>query len=232
MDYIIKLLFILFVSSISITNGLAQKYNSFAGIRVGYALPMGQFASHEFETGGYALLGKSIGVEAAWFISPKLGFGVDVSTKSFGFASGYYAEDLKENTPEYTSPVDMLSGPYKITTYMGGVYYKTEIIPKLYSTFKLMGGVFVAKTPDQFYGCDIFMKGPTYWWKTGSLDRTFGLLAGASLEYRLFDHVSVLLLADFSYAKSAFVYNNGFNLYTVEMQMPIFQLLPGINIHF
>lgn len=232
MDYILKTLIILVVSSLSITGSQAQKYNSFAGVRVGYALPLGQLASHEFETGGYALLGKSIALEAAWFIKPKLGFGFDISTKSFGFASGYYAEDLKENTPEYTSPVDMLSGPYKVTTYMAGVYYKTEIIKKLYSSFKLMGGVLVARTPDQFYGCDIFIKGPTYWWKTGSLDRTFGLLAGASIEYRLFDHVSLLLQSNFSYAQSAFVYDNGNELYTVEMQMPIFELLPGINIHF
>ena len=232
MEYRLKLIIILIISSLSLTKILAQKYNSFASIRIGYALPMGQFASHEFGTGGYALLGKSIGGEAAWFISPKLGFGIDVSSKNFGFASGYYAEDYVENDPS-AKTVDLLSGPYSVRTFMGGLYYRVNIAHKFYSTFKLMGGVYSAKTPDQFYGVvdNLFQK-ENFFWKTGSLERTFGFLTGASFEYTIFDHVSLFLQADFSYAKPAFVYDNGTELYTVEMQMPVFQLMPGINIHF
>jgi len=232
MEYRLKLLIILIVSSLSSTNAFSQKYNSFAGIRIGYALPMGQFASHEFGTGGYALLGKSIKGEAAWFISPKLGFGIDVSTESFGFASGFYADDFVESEPTYKT-VDLLSGPYSVKTLMGGVYYKVNITKKFYSTFKLMGGVYSAQTPDQFYGVvDKLLQAENFFWKTGSLDRTFGFLTGASFEYNVFEHVSILLQADFSYAEPAFVYDNGQELYTVDMKMPIFQLLPGINIQF
>jgi hypothetical protein len=193
---------------------------------------MGQFASHDFATGGYALLGKSIGGEAAWFITPKLGFGMDVSFMSFGFASGYYADDYADNDPS-TKTVDLLSGPYTVRTFMGGGYYKVNITKKFYSTFKLMGGIYSAVTPDQFYGVvDNLFQQEIFFWKTGSLERTFGFLTGASFEYNVFDHVSLLLQADFSYAKPAFVYDNGTELYTVEMKMPIFQLLPGININF
>lgn len=232
MTYCYRLLIILIVSSLSYTNVLAQKYNSFAGIRLGFALPMGQFASHEFGTGGYALLGKSIKGEAAWFISPKLGFGIDISSQSFGFASGYYADDFVESEPTYKT-VDLLSGPYSVKTLMGGVYYKVNITKKFYSTFKLMGGVYSAQTPDQFYGVvDKLLQAENFFWKTGSLERSIGFLTGASFEYNVFDHVSLLLQADFSYAAPAFVYDNGDELYTVEMKMPIFQLLPGINIHF
>jgi hypothetical protein len=232
MKYALKLLITLIVSSLSLSKVQAQKYNSFAGIRVGFALPMGQFASHEFGTGGYALLGKSIGGEAAWYIKPKLGFGVDVSFKSFGFASGYYADDYADNDPS-TKTVDLLSGPYNVRTFMGGAYYKVNIAKKFYSTFKLMGGIYSATTPDQFYGVvdNLFQK-QIFFWKTGSLERTFGFLTGASLEYNVFDHVSLLLQADFSYAKPTFVYYKGTELYTFEMQMPIFQLLPGVNINF
>jgi len=227
-----KLLIILILSSLSSTNVLAQKYNSFAGFRLGYALPMGQFASHEFGTGGYALLGKSIKGEAAWFISPKLGFGIDFSTESFGFASGYYADDYVENDPS-TKSVDLLSGPYSVRTFMGGIYYKVNITRKFYSTFKLMGGIYSAMTPDQFYGVvDNLLQKENFFWKTGSLDRTISFLTGASFEYNIFDHVSILLQADFSYAEPAFVYDNGQELYTVNIKMPIFQLLPGINIQF
>lgn len=229
---ITKSFIILIVSCLGFTLVSAQNNNSFFGVRIGAALPMGEFASHDFGTGGYALLGKSVGAEAAWFITPKLGLGMDVSFKSFGFATGYYAEDYLENEPSYKS-IDLLSGPYSIRTYMGGLYYKVEIANKFFSTFKLMGGMYSARTPDQFYGVvDNLFEKENFFWKTGSLDRTFGFLTGASFEYNIYEHVSILLQADFSYAQPDFEYNNGNELYTVEMQMPIFQLLPGINIRF
>ena len=116
---------------------------------------------------------------------------------------------------------------------MGGAYYKIHITQKLYSTSKLMGGMYSAITPDQFYGVvDNLFEKENFFWKTGSLERTFGILTGASFEYNIYDHVSILLQADFCYAKPAFTYDNGSELYTIEMQMPIFQLLPGINIQF
>jgi hypothetical protein len=228
----IKLIFILFLLTLSVKSAYTQHNSSFLGIRFGPALPMGKFASHEFGEGGYALLGKSFGGEAAWYISSKIGIGVDVSYKTFGFASGFYADDYLENEPSYKS-VDLLSGPYMVRTYMGGVYYKVNIAKKFFSSFKLMGGMYSARTPDQFYGVvdNLFQK-ENFFWKTGSLDRTFGFLSGASFEYNIYDHVSILLEADFSYAKPVFIYDNGEELYNVDLQMPIFQLLPGINIHF
>lgn len=230
----LKSFIILIVSILSISNSAAQHTNSFIGLRFGAALPLGQFASHEFGTGGYALLGKSFGLEGAWFINPKLGFGLEVSSNSFGFASGYYADDMKENTPEYISPVDMLSGPYKVRTIMGGAYYKVEISQKIHSTFKLMGGIFEARTPDQFFGVEVFMQGKTYWWRTGSLDRSFAFLTGASFEYKLYEKVGLILQTDFTYARAAFTYYNpsGSSNYTNYMKMPVFKLQPGINIYF
>lgn len=221
----------LIFSSLLSTVTLAQQ-NFFGGIRIGYTLPMGQFASHEFGTGGYALLGKTLGMEAGWFISPKVGFGIDISTNSFGFATGFYAEDMQENNPEIEGSVEMLSGPYSVKTMMGGFYYRLGITPKIFTTFKLMGGVFSAQTPDQFHGAIIYVQGKNYWWKTGSLDRTFGLHTGASFEYHVLDHVDLVLQADFSYAESSFIYYRGNETYTQDMKMPIFKLLPGINIRF
>ncbi len=232
MTNFLKIFIILIVSSLNTVNISAQKFNSFVGIRIGYALPMGQFASHDFETGGYALLGKSISGEAAWFITPEIGFGIDISTSSFGFASGYYRDDYIENEPSYKT-MDLLSGPYKVQTYMGGAYYKLNVSRKFFSTFKLMGGIYTARTPDQFYGVvDNLFQRENYFWKTGSLDRTFGFLAGASFEYHIYEHVSLLLQADFTYAEPAFVYDNGQELYTENIKMPIFKLIPGINIQF
>ncbi len=227
----LRLFIILIVNCLSVGIGWAQVTNSFAGIRFGAVLPMGQFASHEFGKGGYALLGKSFGGEAAWFINPKIGFGVDFSANQFVFASGYYAEDYKENDPSFNS-VEILSEPYKLKTYMVGAYYKVAISRKLYSTFKLMGGFMTARTPDQFYGVDAFMAGKITFWKTSAYDSKFTFLGGTSLEYRLDERVSLLLQADFTYAEMAFTYITGSSSYINYMQMPVFRLQPGINIHF
>ncbi len=227
----LKTLILLLVFGLVYTNTFAQKYNSFAGVRYGWALPMGEMASHEYGYGGYALLGKSYGAEAAWFITPEIGFGADISFNSFGFAAGYYAEDYKESEPSINK-VDMLSGPYKIVTYMAGPYYKVQYSPRLRSTFKLMGGLMNARTPDQFYGADVFFAGKLYFWKTGSSDSRFTFLTGASFEYKLYDQVSLLLQADFTYAQMAFAFSKGSSGYVDHLHMPVFRLQPGINIHF
>lgn len=231
MTKVYKIIIILIISGISIKPASAQKYNSFVGIRFGAALPMGEFASHEYGSGGYALLGKSFGGEAAWFVTPKLGFGVDFSMNSFAFASGYYAEDYKENSPEFIS-VDLLSGPYRLTTYMGGAYYKIAISSKLHTSIKLMGGLFRARTPDQLYGVNAFMVGKLNYWKTGSQDTKFTFLTGASFEYKLYEQVSLLLQADFTYTQAAFTFITGNSSYIDYLHMPVLRLQPGINIHF
>lgn len=227
----IRSIIILILSILSFFSASAQHTNSFVGIRFGKVLPMGEMASHEFGYGGYALLGNCFGGEAAWFITPKLGFGVDVSSNSFGFASGFYADDFLASEPSYNK-VDMLSGPYKLSTYMGGPYYKVAISRKFNSTFKLMGGIMKARTPDQFYGVDAFMVGKITFWKTGASDTRFTFLTGASLEYKLYENVSLLLQADFTYAQMAFKFLKGSSGYTDHLHMPVFRLQPGINIHF
>jgi len=227
-----QLLMILILSSLSFTFVSAQNPNSFVGIRFGGALPMGEFASHEYGYGGYALLGTSFGGEAAWFVNPNLGFGVDVSMNSFNYANGYYAEDYKESDPAF-SKVEMLSSPYKLRTYMGGIYYKASISPKLQTTFKLMGGLFNARTPNQLYAVSTSMVGNLSFWKTSAKDSKFSFLTGVSVEYKLYEQVSILLQADFTFAQVAFKFNTGSNSsYTDYLKMPVFRLQPGINIHF
>jgi|APIni6443716594_1056825.scaffolds.fasta_scaffold21009_1 hypothetical protein len=214
-------------------NDSLKKYNSFVGIRFGAALPMGEFASQEYGYGGYALLGTSFGGEAAWFVTPKLGFGFDYSMNSFNFATGWYAEDFYlENAADYAH-VSILSGPYKLRTYMAGVYYKIAYSSKFHSTFKLMGGRFAAKSPDQFYGIKTNAFGNLNWWKTGAWSYKFTFLSGVSFEYKLYEQVSLVLQADFTYAKAAFTFvTSGTSSYTDYLKMPVFRLQPGINIHF
>lgn len=213
---------------------LAQKFDSFVGIRIGAVLPMGELASHNYGYGGYALLGKSFGCEAAWFITPRIGFGIDASINSCEFASGYYAQDIYEANIKDYNHVTFMSGPYKIKTIMGGAYYKVAFSPKFHSTFKLMGGLFIARSPDQMYRIEAkFLNLNSYGWKNGATDRNFSFLTGASFEYKIYDQVSLVLQADYSYTRAAFTFiTSSTSGYTDLLRMPIFRLQPGVNIHF
>lgn len=227
----LKLFIVLTISCLGANVVLSQNNNCFVGVRFGAALPMGELASHQYGSGGYALLGKSFGAEAAWFVHSNFGLGVDYSTNFFPFASGFYAEDYQQQDPSFTI-IDLLSGPYKVTTYMAGTYYKVRLGRHLSSTLKLMGGIMHARTPDQFYAVNAFMIGKLSFWKTSSRDSKFAFLTGASLEYNIDDRVSLLLQADFTYAEEAFYYLTGNSGYTNYLNMPIFRLQPGINIYF
>ena len=223
---------ILFLIALNFKSVSAQKYKSFAGIRYGSSIPMGEFRLQEYNKGGYALTGKCLGVEAAWFITPKLGFGVDASNSSFGYASGYYVEDYKATEPAF-SDIGMLSGQYTLKTYMGGVYYKATISPRFHSTFKLMCGLSDIRTPNQLFYVDAFGGVKLTFWKTSAKSLRFGFLTGASFEYKLYEQVSLLLQADFTYTEAAFVFaTSSTSSYTNYLQMPVFRLQPGINIHF
>jgi hypothetical protein len=116
---------------------------------------------------------------------------------------------------------------------MGGVYHKIGYSAKFHTTFKLMGGAFVATSPDQFYGVKTIRFGNLNWWKSGATDIKFSGLVGASFEYKLYDQVSLVLQSDFTYARAAFTFDtSSTSSYTDYLQMPVFRLQPGVNIHF
>lgn len=223
--------FILMIGILGWLNTFAQHDNSFVGVRFGAALPMGEFASQEYGYGGYALSGKSYGLEGAWFFNPKFGCGIDISTNLIGISAANYARDYRESEPSFTS-VDMLSGPYKITTFMGGAYYKRSYSKKLFSTFKFMGGLFRTRSPDQFYGIKDSMIGNFTFWKTASYDTKFTFLTGASIEYQLYEHVSLLLQTDFTFTQADFTFITGNSSYVDYLKLPVLRLQPGININF
>ncbi len=228
-----KVFILLILSCLNYPIVFAQKHNSFIGIRFGAALPMGELASHNYGYGGYALLGKSYGLEGAWFITPKIGLGLDYNSNSFEFASGYYSQDvLQANSQDY-SHVSVLSSPYKIKTFMGGIYYKIHGTSKFSSTIKLMAGMFRASTPDQLYNIITISYGNLSWWKTSASNLKWTFLTGLSLEYKLYDQVTLLLQTDFTYARPSFRFiKSQTESYVDYISMPVFRVQPGLNIHF
>lgn len=226
-----KILAIASVILLSLQASFAQEKLFFGTVKSGAALPMGEMASHKLGTGGYALLGPGYSIQTGYFFYKNLGFIVDISFKNFPFASGFYLEDYIESEPFFTH-VDMLSTNYKVRTFMAGMLYKAHIYKKLSSDFKLMGGLFSARTPDQFYVVNAYDAGTLYFWKTTALSRKPGVMAGASLRYDLYEMVTLSLNGTFSYTRSAFTFTRDTGGYTDLLHMPIFSLEPGITVKF
>jgi len=210
---------------------MAQENRFLAGFRYGFSLPMGQFASHEYKYGAYALLGTTFTSEAVWYFYKGFGAGANFSASYYPIASGYYAEDLDIHDA-FGEDYDLKSGPYTVRTYMAGACYRLPVYKRFSASFKALGGLFWAMSPDQFYGATFYLEGPMYWRKTSARSSRFTFLTGAALNYRLFENVTLLLETEFTYAESRFPFIKANQRVYQYMKMPLFKLQPGINITF
>lgn len=221
---------ILILSSIACkTIAQTNKYN--VTMRVGYALPMGEFASHDFGYGGYALLGKTIGIEGIYYLTDKIGVGADISYKEFRFASGYFLLDYITSEPAFSS-LNMLSTNYTVKSFYGGGYYRINVTDRFSANCKLMGGVVISRTPDQLFTGEAFSVGKTYFWKTSARSVSPAVLSGINLSYRLFEHIDAGIQFDFSYTRAKYTFIRGNEKYYDYLHIPLLQLIPGITVHW
>ncbi len=216
----------------------AQDKPFLVGFRYGFSLPMGQFASHEYkrdnkEYGAYALLGTTFSVESAWYSKKRIGFGVNYSVSYYPIAIGYYLIDKDSAIPEANN-FRLKSSPYEVRTFMAGALYRLPISKRFNVSFKGMGGLFWAKSPDQVYQAFYFMIGDRTWSKTSAISLKGSFLVGATINFKLFDHVDLLIESEFTYAKSGFAFwNAAGTTKTIQiMKMPLFKVQPGLNITF
>jgi hypothetical protein len=214
----------------------AQNSRFGVGLNYGYSLPMGQFASHEYKRdgvqyGAYALLGSTFSGEGSWYFYKNLGAGINISISYFPIADGYYLEDKDADDAAATN-FRLKSGPYEVRTYMAGTLYYLPISEKFGIKLKGMGGIFWVQTPDQLYAADYFGVGRLVWAKTPARSSSFSFLTGTALNYKLFEHVELQLVAEYSYAKAAFNFWDATltNKYTQYLEIPIFRLQPGLII--
>ena len=100
--YITYFIVSLFFSVITNSNVLAQNANKFnISMNAGPALALGQLASQQYNSGGYALSGFSTLAAGIWYFRPALGVGVAISATSFPFADGAYGDE----EPAFPIPV-------------------------------------------------------------------------------------------------------------------------------
>jgi len=216
----------------------AQEQRFAIGLRYGYSLPMGQFASHEYkrdgkEYGAYALLGSAFSAEGTGYVIDRLGIAANISVAYYPIATGYYLEDKDADDPAGMN-FRMKSDPYEVWKFMAGVLYKLPIREKISFTLKGMSGILWAKTPDQLYAANYFGIGEYVWMKTQARSTVISILGGMACNYQLFPNVELNLCSEFSYAKPTFSFWDA--KLTVktdrEIRMPILKVQPGLTITF
>jgi hypothetical protein len=228
----ISILLLVFVTGIVVSQAQNNKY--VLGVRYGYSLPMGQFASQEYNYGAYAMLGNSFEAEGTWYFHKSIGFGMNYSMSFYQVATGYYLEDLQNDTTNPSAVYNFLkSEPYTVNSYLAGFFYRLPVTDRIGVSFKGMGGICKVRTPYQFYS-GTYLIGNLFHVITPAISSKFSVLVGATIRYKLFDHVDLLMESEFSYVESKFTFwKNGYTTKEVHsMKMPLFKLQPGINITF
>jgi hypothetical protein len=227
---------VLFASlcAIAITghNLMAQNTNKFSvRINAGPALALGQLASQHYNTGGYALSGISAVMEGIWYFRPELGVGIAVSTTSFPFADGAYAHDMVNSDP-FMETLYLKSDAYKVRALTAGLYYCKQIAGKFSATGKLAGGLLWAQTPDHLFSASYFTV-PNFAFKiTPSHSTTSTFQSGLALQYKLFDHVELSLIADYTLAVPAFGFHSSTNSYVKKITFSYLNTMMGIDFRF
>jgi len=230
------ILLLALIMNMNQSNAQEQRFN--IGIRYGYSLPMGQFASHEYkrdgkEYGAYALLGSTFSAEGIGYVVNRIGIAANASVAYYPIAAGYYLEDKDADDPAAVN-FRMKTGPFEVWTFMAGVLYKLPVSEKSCFTFKGLSGILWAKSPDQLYAANYFGIGEFVWTKTSASSTSFSLLGGSAFNYKLFPNVELNLCAEFTYASSKFSFwDANFTVINERtIKMPLLKVQPGLTITF
>jgi hypothetical protein len=182
-------------------------------LQSGLALPYGQLASKNFSNGGYAVYGTGSSAEAIWQFNKQLSAGVAFSMSEFPFDENTYAQDLVDDDV-FMDNLYMKSDPFEVLTYTTAMYYSGAILKKIQLSGKLGGGIIWAQTPDQLFSATYFGGIKRTYKVTPSRDTKPVLTTGITCHYQLFEHVDVLLFADYYLADMGFNFRTATTTYT------------------
>jgi hypothetical protein len=223
-------LFLVVLSGVNYS--IAQENPYFVGVRYGYSMPLGQFASKKYDDGAYALPGSTFSAEGVHYFQCGFGVGLNFSQSYFPIANQSYLDDYDSGDPS-VQYIYLKSDPYQVRTYMAGLFYRVPISGKISASFKTMSGVCWAQSPYLFFTGN-YLIGNLFHIVTPAKSTRIAFLLGSALNYKVFDHVSLILELECSYAESKFTFwKEGLTIKDVQfMKMPVLGIQPGINITF
>jgi hypothetical protein len=220
-------IFLLFKSNV-----YAQDAKRFElAIHSGYAIPLGQLASHHGNDGGYSIPGLSSSARGIWFFYPHFGFGCAVALTSITFDDLAYAQyKLSSRSEPGMQTIYLQSDNYRVRTYSAGFYYKKQLSGKFSFTAKLAGGLLWAQTPDQLYSVSFFGASNYVTYKiTPSRDSKAMFQPGIACEYKLFEQVYLSLNADYTISVPGFQFKTSTSSYVRKLTFSYVNAMLGID---
>ena len=190
----------------------STKPGNFIEISGGIAMPIGNFASSDFDknSSGFAQTGSHFAASGAWYLTSNFGMGGMFSTSSFGvdqtsIAKGYLeAFDCDSATAS--------AGNYSSTSFLVGPYFALPL-GNLTIEARVLGGITTTSSPaiiaqainkpDATDPISI----STFAQSSGTAS-AFGFDAGLGLRYKLLNHLGISLRGDFFSSKPNITLNN------------------------
>jgi hypothetical protein len=233
---------------ISIIQSVSAQDESFLGISIGGALPLGTFAGTEFRAGdGFAQTGFMFAFDGAWFPDDYMGIGGTITYASNNPDKEQYLEDLnnefKSNFPELGEFVDSnLIFDYGVWKYLNFYIGPSFTVPAGYFNFdfRVLAGLQLAWQPDQTINAT-YDSGSTFSRQINPKPvPTIGWSAGMGIRYAFKSGFVLRVSADYANSKPTFTITeitldpDGLNpeQNDREYKMPIKNIQVGIGIAY
>lgn len=189
----------------------SQTSDGFMGIMMGASIPLGDFASTDYdnEQAGYAATSFNLTMDGAYLVNSYLGFGGAVSFSNNSLNTGAVKTNLeryvKENYPDAELPEDLT-----LISYNLGVWNHVNLmvgpfltIPanRIHFDFRALGGLaFVFPPESEMYFMTEDDEFRTYRDNKGKV--SFGYMLGGGIRYTSRKNAIIRLMADYSSTKT------------------------------
>lgn len=208
---------------------LAQESRSFVGLRSGISIPFGGYQEKSLDKGNFAQSGFNVTMDGAWFFSKLLGVGLQ-SSLSMNPVDVASLGRARMNTDPFLNDLIIRSEPYRIFTFMPGLYAQKRFGAKWSLNGKLLGGLLYGRTPYQLYKPNYYIL-PNYWQDiTSAQDWKFSWQAGLGFAYAVSPCIGIGFDTDVLYDKLSFDFQTSSGIRRDEKTVAMINLTLGVRI--
>ncbi|HOW24197.1 MAG TPA: hypothetical protein PK711_00885 [Bacteroidales bacterium] len=203
----------------------AQTSDGFMGIMMGAAIPLGDFASTDYDNpqAGYATTSFNLTMDGAYLVNDYLGFGGAVSFSNNSLSTGDVKTNLeryvKENYPDAELPEDLT-----LISYDLGVWNHVNLMVgpflslpanRIHFDFRALGGLaFIFPPESEMYFMTDDDEFRTYRDNKGKV--SFGYMVGGGIRYMSRKNAIIRLMADYSSTKTTIEITD----YHIDIDLP------------
>lgn len=186
----------------------SQHGKAYIGMTTGISIPFGDFASKEYQEGGFALPGWKVNMEGVFYVYQNLGVGLQAGY----FAHPVDVEALASERLKHDSFLEQLSirsDPYRAVSLAAFAQYSLALCEKCTLEPKLGGGVLYGRSPYQLYKSVYYLIGKDWREVTSTWDYSGFVTAGGAFRYRLSLCIDFLAKAELGYGTLKYQFLTG-----------------------